>query len=72
MRKRVSNPFSREIEIVEWIRDFERDEKEERPEDKIPERGVSRWAASIGSTKVEPGRDSDECEHKPKNIESVS
>jgi hypothetical protein len=67
--KRISNPFRREIEIVEWIRNFEYGEKEERSEDEFSERGVSRWAAGIGRTKVEPRPDGDERKDKPEYIE---
>jgi hypothetical protein len=69
VRKRISDPFGCEIEIVEWIRDFEYGEKGKNPEDKISEWGMSRWATGIGSTKIEPRTDSDECEDKPEDIE---
>ncbi|GAB7011461.1 hypothetical protein JCM31271_34040 [Halorubrum trueperi] len=63
------DPFRREVEIVEWIRDFEGGEKEERPEYEVSEWGVSRWPTGICSTKVEPGPDSDEGKDEAKYIE---
>jgi hypothetical protein len=55
--------------VVKRVRDFESGEQEEEAEDEIPERGVSRWAAGIGRTKVEPRTDGDECEDEPENVE---